>query len=375
MGNIFCPPNKYVPSISNTTTTTSHSTDEHIGDSKENVCVVDSMEDLAREKGLEFRMVLCSKHDAQVESPSKSTIWNCDKCVTRLFHASGVPITPKNRAQYIPDGTVFDQVSNVCQKYAQEQLVNDFQLKFITLCQEDPNQPVIQALVNETYETQMQNHHRPTLLILPGKGKSRAGILSVKHLLISGIDVGSASYPIGQALSRKWNVVCLDPNAWGVFQGRSVFDMSLDKLLLLESDDNERIAPIAILAHSASGGYIVRYLLTGNQRNRLYPRLACMAFSDSTHRLAWARKNRSLYRFLQSSKCLLIRNNHLGSEFPHIAYQQPIAGDDCEVDQWWTSRFGSLRTVWAGTTDHSLVCWMARFVVWEFFDSHIVCIT
>jgi hypothetical protein len=54
---------------------------------------------------------------------------------------------------------------------------------------------------------------RPTLIIMAGKGKSRAGILSVKHLLMSGMEVGSASYHIEQALSRNWNVVCLDPNA------------------------------------------------------------------------------------------------------------------------------------------------------------------
>jgi hypothetical protein len=203
---------------------------------------------------------------------------------------------------------------------------------------------------------------------MTGKGKSRAGILSVKHLLISGMEVGSASYHIEQALFRNWNIVCLDPNAWGTHHGMEVLEKSLDKLLL--DDGAKKKGHVAILAHSASGGYIVRYLLSGNRHLELFQRLQCIAFTDSTHRLAWARNHPQLHNFLQSKKCLYIRNNSLGSDFPHVAYKEPKAGDDCKVDEWWRARFGSLRTVWAGTSDHSLVCWMARKVVWEFFKDN-----
>jgi hypothetical protein len=162
------------------------------------------------------------------------------------------PITAENRKQYISDGHFFDQVSDVCQEQVQERLVSDYRLKFVTLHQDNDEASkgrIIQALVNENYN-EMDNPEeddRPTLIIMTGKGKSRAGILSVKHLLISGMEVGSASYHIEQALSRNWNVVCLDPNALGTHHGMEVLEKSLDKLL---GQDSQK----SLLSSSSPGG-------------------------------------------------------------------------------------------------------------------------
>jgi hypothetical protein len=353
------------------------------------VVVIKNAQDLLHHHGIEYRFVACQRHssygDTIYNQDNSSTARRiaCEECTTRLFHCND-PITVENRKQYISDGHLFDQVSDVCQEKVQERLVNDHRLKFVTLHQDNDDETskskrrIIQALVNENYDDDemdnpvVEDDDRPTLIIMTGKGKSRAGILSVKHLLISGMEVGSASYHIDQALSRNWHVVCLDPNAWGTHHGMEVLEKSLDQLLLLDNDGGaaRKTGPVAILAHSAAGGYLVRYLLSGTLHLELFQRLQCIAFTDSTHRVAWARNDPQLYQFLQSKKCLYIRNNSLGSEFPHVAHKQPKAGDDCKVDTWWRARFGSLRTVWAGTSDHSLVCWMARNVVWEFFNAN-----
>ena len=46
------------------------------------------------------------------------------------------------------------------------------------------------------------------------------------------------------------------------------------------------------------------------------------------------------------------------------------AGQDADTDQYWEHRFGSVRTVWAGTADHSLTNWAAHDSIWEHFDRH-----
>jgi hypothetical protein len=45
-------------------------------------------------------------------------------------------------------------------------------------------------------------------------------------------------------------------------------------------------------------------------------------------------------------------------------------GDECAKDRFWSHRFGQIKTVWAGTTDHSLTNWAARASIWEHFDNN-----
>jgi hypothetical protein len=125
--------------------------------------------------------------------------------------------------------------------------------------------------------------------------------------------------------------------------------------------------------HSAAGGFIVRYLL--DQSVGFLRRIAKLCFSDSTHRLSWADPSKHKYLhdvLLQDPQyALYIRNNNLGRDYP--LYKTPMPGDECgeTVDHWWIHRYGKLRTVWAGTSDHSLMVFEARKVVWDFFDNKI----
>jgi hypothetical protein len=334
-----------------------------------------------RERGLEYRFVPCHRHAKTKTNTTKGKGTNgkpplnchCEECVTRLFHLNTV-ITVENRKSFIPDGSFFDEVARICQELTQERILKEYSMKFVTLQANENDDSLnqskrIEALVSYNYDDDDNNKERPTLLIITGKGKSRAGILSVKHLLVSGMEVGSTMFPIRQAQRRGWDVVILDPNAWGIRDGMEVIEQSLN--ILSRRPTNRRTTPISILAHSAAGGFLVRYLVTGERRQDLLSRIQSIAFTDSTHRLAWARSEPIVHGLLQSPKCLYVRNNSLGSDFPHIAHKQPEAGRDADCDEWWRGRFGSLKTVWAGTEDHSLVFWTARHVIWTLFDQNL----
>ena len=271
-------------------------------------------------------------------------------------------------------------------------------------------------------QSQRQRHYQQrknTLIVIGGKGISRCGLVSVRQLLGAGIERGSCSYHIQTALRRKWHVIVLDPNAEGKWTPRGGFDVitkSLDRLLFMDSrpesissrimgmdddddsdsddsdDDDENFAKnggsvggggtnagtttakkkpnLYFFCHSAAGGHIVRYLL--DQTINFQRRIAKLCFSDSTHRLSWADPKDHMYLhnvLLQDPQyALYIRNNSLGRDYP--LYKTPMPGDDCgdTVDHWWIHRYGNLRTVWAGTADHSLMVFEARKVVWDFFD-------
>lgn len=169
-------------------------------------------------------------------------------------------------------------------------------------------------------------------------------------------------FHIHQAIKREWNVVVLDPNARGKMEGLQLIGQSLDHL------EWNGYAPVYILSHSAAGGYLVHYLLAGQHRLELLSRIQGLVFTDSTHSIQWTKDDQPAKDFLESPKVLYIRNcsEHPSDTFAN--HKNKKAGEHHEGNQWWIRRFGNIRTVWAGTTDHAAMCWAARKVVWDFFD-------
>jgi hypothetical protein len=279
---------------------------------------------------------------------------------TRLFHkTSGVMISGENRRTFIADGACFDTVVQCCQQIAQERLQKEYGLEWMELYQSDGES--IYALASPKY-IQNPSSSTPILMVFTGKGKSRAGVLSVRELLVSGLERGSAMYHIHQAIKREWNVVVLDPNARGKLGGLHLIRESLDHL------EWSGQAPIYILSHSAAGGYFVHYLLAGKHRLALLSRIQGLVFTDSTHTIQWAKEDNKVKEFLQSPKVLYIRNCSENPSDTFANHKDKKAGEYHEGNQFWLRRFGSVRTVWAGTTDHAAMCWVARKVVWDFFD-------
>lgn len=283
---------------------------------------------------------------------------------TRLFHkTTGVMITSDNRKTYIPDGPYFDRVIQCCQQIVQQRLQDEYGLewaKLFSLEGEPINALATPGFANDPEET------RPILMIFTGKGKSRAGILSVRELLVSGLERGSAFYHIHQAIKRGWSVIVLDPNARGKTEGMTLVRCSLENLEWSQPSFAKH--PIYILSHSAAGGYLVHYLLEGENRRKLLSSINGLVFTDSTHNLQWAKDDKPVTEFLESQRALYIRNCSENPSDTFADHKNKKTGEAHEGNRFWYRRFGNIPTVWAGTTDHAAMCWVARKVVWDFFD-------
>lgn len=310
-----------------------------------------------RQLGFEYRLVPHTAKHTIGESTAHSNCW------TRLFHIeSNTMIDSKNRSsKFIPDGPFFEKVAQVAQQVAiHEYLIPQFDLKSIILEENSASEKLSALLCSRYNDPSGSNSNKATktFIFITGKGLSRAGIISVKELIESGIERGSVYYFLLKARQRQWNTIFVDPNALGTSFGMKAVEKSLDVLLSSHS------GPLYILAHSAAGGYLVRYLLDKHD-----PKINGIVFTDSTHRIAWARRNRNLEAFLQSPRCLYIRNNALGNPFAlENANSDRLPGELAITNEWWEQRFGTIRTVWGGTVDHSALCWKARDVIWNFFD-------
>jgi hypothetical protein len=266
--------------------------------------------------------------------------------------------------------------------------------------------------VERTQSTREEQHSKSTLLIATGRGKVRAGIFSRFHLLTAGIEVGTAWHNVREARLRDMGVVIIDPNARGEQEGMETFKRSVRRLFsgimdrvrgstislasLSRQDQqghnkvdeplppmNHLASSIYILAHSASGGQLVRHL---REDTSLLPSIRAIAFTDSTHNIQWCKDDPSLMDFLSTNNCIYLRSNdvrtsqscvHVSSRGKDIACQcvncthnRKSAGVVANTDSFWEHRFGKIRTLWAGTGDHSLSNWAGHDHIWLHFDRH-----
>ena len=352
--------------------------------------------------GFEYRCLPCPKHatTAEAEQAEKSPVFSnltcMDGCSFRLFRIhDSVMVTTENRKQIIPP-KIYDSVARVAQETVLQSFETHLKLKelpvFTPTSSSSSPCKVVHALVSQPPppdpNTNPQNDSPAgTLLIINGRGVARAGILSTRHTIETGIEKGSAMFHIIKALERNMAVVCLDSNAQGPKQGLDTVCQSLASPALQPYLHREH-CPIYALCHSAAGGNFVLHLLQQCQQqqtqNNIHIRLdqiQALVFTDSTHDLQWLSLQNNLHvtNFLQSPTCLYIRNNreHPGDTFGPNHKTKP-AGEpfDCrdakhgmDRNQRWVQRFGSIRTVYAGTMDHSLMCWQSRHVIWDFFQS------
>ena len=352
------------------------------------------------ELGLEYRCLPCSKHvhqqasatndnstDTTEHCKSKPTpLLHCLDCSHRIYllqeNGNDILVTTDNRKKHIP-GRIYDPAAKAAQEEVVEWMKRDFGMKELPLFStntDDSEKECKEAIVVNALVTTKQPHNDPnkgTLIIMNGRGVARAGILSTRHTFESGVEKGSAAVHIHEARQRNMAVVCLDSNAQGSTKILESVCQSLDSPALVPY---LRDTPLYFLCHSAAGGNLVQYLLRTTTTSRTpsfsLDQIRALVFTDSTHDLQWLslQKNPNMVAFLQSPTCLYIRNNreHVGDTFgPNHKHQ--AAGDPYNTsrDQHWKKRFGDIRTVYAGTTDHSLMCYQARHVIWEFFDSKL----
>lgn len=300
--------------------------------------------------------------------------------MTRLFHKeSGTMITPKNRKEFIADGDMYDTIARVTQEYAQDVMIRDGDLEWVTICDAGNNPEPIRALVSKRLlQDESRLDREPTLLIATGKGKVRAGVFSRQHLLLSGLECSTAVPIVREAHKRNMMMVLVDPNVHGDRLGMVTFEKSMQHLFRRweskesHTDDNAPLSQrdLFVLSHSQSGAQLARYLL--DKSKHYIPHIRAVAFTDSTHNIQWAKTKdvAGLKEFLESEDCIYFKCSKNDSNDPLLNPLSSV-GTEVETDDFWKHRFGNIKTVCAGTSEHSLTNWFARCHIWEHFDQRL----
>lgn len=293
--------------------------------------------------------------------------------MTRLFHIdSNTMITQSNRKEYIADGDMYDAVARLCQEYAQDMMIREGELEWLTVCEAGNNPEPVRAMVSASiFHDEACLDNTPTLLIATGKGKVRAGVFSRQHLLVSGVECSSAVPLVREAKGRGMNLILFDPNVHGDRMGMITFEKSMARLFRRwESPEHTTSPPLEqkdlfVLSHSQSGAQLARYLL--DKSEHYLPHIRAVAFTDSTHNIQWAKENENLHNLLESENCIYFK---CSKEKRQSCTLEPLAsvGNEIDADTFWQHRFGKIRTRCAGTSEHSLTNWFAHHLIWDHFD-------
>ena len=317
----------------------------------------------------------------------------CNLCTRRLFHIeSGVMVDENNRAEFIADGEMYEAVSRLVQEHAQDIMMQEGNLEWVTVeeasSSDDSGKEPLRVLISSDHPLLSETDNgRPTVLICTGRGKVRAGIFSRKNLICTGLETATALPVVRDAVTRNLNIVIVDPNVHGDALGFVTFKKTMDFLEehfgILDEETKESSSsssPISrdlssremfILSHSASGGHMARYFL--DKCDCAFLRnIRAVAFTDSTHSIQWAKSADKKYLFdmLQSEQCVYFRcvQERGGLAGDGNKWYLHPAGEAVKTDSFWQHRFGTIRTMWAGTDEHSMTNWFAHTKIWDHFD-------
>lgn len=322
--------------------------------------------------------------DNDLNDRSGKNACKCDskrpaRTMTRLFHIeSDTMITETNRKEFIADGDMYDAVARVAMQYAQDVMIREGELEWVTIAEAGNNPEPIRALVSRRIvEDETRLDTEPTLLIATGKGKVRAGVFSRQHLLLSGLECATAVPIVEGARIRKMNVIMVDPNVHGERFGMITFEKSMAHLFRRWEESDDGLAkpnrpPLSrrdlyVLSHSQSGAQFARYML---DKSEFYvPHIRAVAFTDSTHNVQWAKKKEELRHLLESESCIYFKcaNDSNSDGLKPLA----TVGEVVDTDEFWIHRFGAIKTLCAGTSEHSLTNWFARCLIWDHFDQYL----
>ena len=335
---------------------------------------------------------------------------NFETCSIRLYHKStNTCITEKNHEFFIAHGKMYDEVARLCMEYAQDIMIQEGELEWQHVGDG------VGALVSRNrrrrclqQQQQLQkNKKKPVLLIVTGKGKVRAGIFSRRHLMTSGLEVSTALPFIRGANERNMNVIMLDPNVNGTQKAMKAVQSSLEKLFFdqqqqQEEEEEEESTTtntntcndkedLYILAHSMAGSQLTRFLHDNtfikkddnNPRSSTSPTTASriipknikagkdflrqikrVSFTDSNHNINWCKKNPPVTELLVGEASLYIKSHKPHDEKKQLGQLH----HDC---QFWKHRFGTIKTIWGGTSEHALTNYTGRDYIWDHFDSFL----
>ena len=89
-----------------------------------------------------------------------------------------------------------------------------------------------------------------------------------------------------------------------------------------------------------------------------------IAFTDSNHNINWVKDNPTVSDLLVGPKSLYIKSHRVHQDARILGE----AHHDCD---FWKRRFGTVRTIWAGTNEHALTNYAAREYIWDHFDKFL----
>jgi len=304
-------------------------------------------------------------------------------CALRLHHitSGGTLVTPENHQEFIAHGKMYDEIARLCMEVAQTEMMKEGQLHWVSVC----GARGIEALVSQSKPTS-----KKVLLIVTGKGQVRAGIFSRRHLITTGVESSTALPLIREAIRRDMEIVMLDPNAKGHSMGMEVVEASLEKLFFDRDEDEE----IYVVAHSMAGAQLVRFLhkhessksdtvqssgvssasdgagqdavprSSDEEQQSFLRKIKAVAFTDSNHNINWTKTTPSVTNLLVGPSCLYIKS--------HKPHDEPKAlGEPHHECEFWRHRFGEIKTLWAGTHEHALTNYTARYHIWDHFDEFL----
>lgn len=288
-------------------------------------------------------------------------------CALRLCHIpSNSLVTNENFDTFVAKGKMYDKIAEYCMQYAQSIMMVAGNLQKVRVTDG------VNAFVSQSRQT-TADKRRKVLLIITGKGLVRAGIFSRKHLMMSSVEAATAIPFIREAVHRDMNICVLDPNANPRKDPMGIVESSLEQLFP-EREEEE----VYVVAHSMAGAQMVRILhkkagpsaeethqnhvVAVRTARSFQERITAIAFTDSNHNINWVKDNPLLTSLLVGPRSLYIKSHK------HHESGKSV-GEPAKECKWWQHRFGTVKTLWAGTAEHALTNYTARFHIWQHFDS------
>lgn len=292
-------------------------------------------------------------------------------CSLRLFHkSSNTPITEKNHEHFVAHGKMYDEVSRLCMEYAQDVMMKEGNLEWQNMGDG------VGAMVSRN-----RSFRKSLLLVITGKGKVTAGIFSRRHLMTSGLEISTALPFIRGAVERNMDLAILDPNVNGTQEAMKSVKKSLERLFLEPETVEE---DVYILAHSMAGSQLVRFLhgktshqdpatmkethtpsTTNIQAGLSFlEQIKAVAFTDSNHNINWTTKNPPVTQLLEGPASLYIKSSKVHED-------AKVLGELHHDCQFWKHRFGSIKTIWGGTSEHALTNYTGMSYIWDHFDAFL----
>jgi hypothetical protein len=292
-----------------------------------------------------------------------------EDCSLRLFHkSSNTLMTEKNHELFVAHGKMYDEVVRLCMEYAQDVMMKEGNLEWKNMG------GGVGAIVSRD-----RSFRKALLLVITGKGKVGAGIFSRRHLMTRGLEVSTALPFIRGAKVRNMDVALLDPNVNGSQEAMKSVKKSLERLFFEQGTTKE---DVYILAHSMGGSQIARFLhdkthLKADTKGTPTPpaadiqtgsaflqQIKAVAFTDSNHNINWTKKNPAVTELLEGPSSLYIKSTKVHED-------AKVLGElhhDCD---FWKHRFGSIKTIWGGTSEHALTNYTGISYIWDHFDTFL----